>query len=165
VHDITLKTGQHRTGSGHHKDLQNPGTGSLRPVPRRRSVCFETNILLEARTAFYLKEFLGISSDLLAPNSQKAPSENFGVGERKNLSLSAGIVWASTGAAFKGFPKVEESRMKEKLLGQSAESHLARPEEEILKTLRETVRDERSDFAHDPHLANRLQHDCLIEEE
>ena len=49
------------------KDLQNlVQLGVIRPV-RRNSVCwFDTNLLLEAKVAFYLKEALGSSSDLLA---------------------------------------------------------------------------------------------------
>ena len=49
------------------KDLQNlVQLGVIRPA-RRNSVCwFDTNLLLEAKVAFYLKETLGSSSDLLA---------------------------------------------------------------------------------------------------
>jgi len=49
------------------KDLQNlVQLGVIRPA-RRNSVCwFDTNRLLEAKVAFYLKETLGSSSDLLA---------------------------------------------------------------------------------------------------
>ena len=49
------------------KDLQNLiQLGVIRPV-RRKSVCwFDANLLLEAKVAFYLKETLGSSSDLLA---------------------------------------------------------------------------------------------------
>jgi hypothetical protein len=49
------------------KDLQNlVQLGVIRPL-RRNSVCwFDTHLLLEAKVAFYLKEALGISSDLLA---------------------------------------------------------------------------------------------------
>ena len=49
------------------KDLQNlVQLGVIRPV-RRNSVCwFDANLLLEAKVAFYLKETLGSSSDLLA---------------------------------------------------------------------------------------------------
>jgi hypothetical protein len=49
------------------KDLQNlVQMGVIRPA-RRRNVCwFDTSVLLEAKVAFYLKESLGSSSDLLA---------------------------------------------------------------------------------------------------
>jgi hypothetical protein len=49
------------------KDLQNlVQLGVIRPL-RRNSVCwFDTHLLLEAKVAFYLKEALGSSSDLLA---------------------------------------------------------------------------------------------------
>src|ERR1700730_2586048 len=49
------------------KDLQNLiQLGVIRPA-RRNGVCwFDTNLLLEAKVAFYLKETLGSSSDLLA---------------------------------------------------------------------------------------------------
>src|SRR5258707_12763327 len=49
------------------KDLQNlVQLGVIRPA-RRNSVCwFDTNLLFEAKVAFYLKESLGSSSDLLA---------------------------------------------------------------------------------------------------
>ena len=49
------------------KDLQNlVQMGVIRPA-RRRNVCwFDASVLLEAKVAFYLKESLGSSSDLLA---------------------------------------------------------------------------------------------------
>jgi hypothetical protein len=49
------------------KDLQNlVQMGVIRPA-RRRNVCwFDTNVLLEAKVAFYLKDSLGSSSELLA---------------------------------------------------------------------------------------------------
>ena len=49
------------------KDLQNlVQLGVIRPA-RRNNVCwFDTNLLLKAKVAFYLKESLGSSSDLLA---------------------------------------------------------------------------------------------------
>ncbi len=49
------------------KDLQNlVQLGVIRPV-RRSHVCwFDRNLLLEAKVAFYLRETLGSSSDLLA---------------------------------------------------------------------------------------------------
>src|SRR5450755_2467685 len=49
------------------KDLQNlVQLGVIRP-PRRNRVCwFDMNLLLQAKVAFYLKETLGSSSELLA---------------------------------------------------------------------------------------------------
>ena len=60
------------------KDLQNlVQLGVIRPA-RRNSVCwFDTNLLLEAKVAFYLKEALGSSSDLLARFTE-AFSKNLG---------------------------------------------------------------------------------------
>ena len=60
------------------KDLQNlVQLGVIRPA-RRNSVCwFDTNLLLEAKVAFYLKQTLGSSSDLLA-RFTKAFSKNLG---------------------------------------------------------------------------------------
>src|ERR1700730_5292805 len=49
------------------KDLQNlVQLRVIRPVRRNRVCWFDTNLLLEAKVAFYLKETLGSSSDLLA---------------------------------------------------------------------------------------------------
>ena len=49
------------------KDLRNlVQLGVIRPVRRDRLCWFDTNLLLKARIAFYLKESLGSSSDLLA---------------------------------------------------------------------------------------------------
>jgi hypothetical protein len=60
------------------KDLQNlVQLGVIRPA-RRNSVCwFDANLLLEAKVAFYLKETLGSSSDLLAKFTE-AFSKNLG---------------------------------------------------------------------------------------
>jgi hypothetical protein len=60
------------------KDLQNlVQLGVIRPA-RRKSVCwFDANLLLEAKVAFYLKETLGSSSDLLARFTEVF-SKNFG---------------------------------------------------------------------------------------
>lgn len=60
------------------KDLQNlVQLGVIRPA-RRNSVCwFDTNRLLEAKVAFYLKQTLGSSSDLLARFTE-AFSKNIG---------------------------------------------------------------------------------------
>lgn len=67
------------------KDLQNlVQMGVIRPA-RRRNVCwFDTNVLLEAKVAFYLKECLGSSSDLLARFTD-ALSQNLGKIEAKDL--------------------------------------------------------------------------------
>ena len=49
------------------KDLQNlVQLGVIRPTRRNRVCWFDTNLLLKAKVAFYLKECLGSSSDLLA---------------------------------------------------------------------------------------------------
>src|SRR5215813_10682290 len=49
------------------KDLQNlVQLGVIRPIRRNRVCWFDTNLLLKAKVAFYLKESLGSSSDLLA---------------------------------------------------------------------------------------------------
>jgi hypothetical protein len=67
------------------KDLQNlVQLGVIRPA-RRNSVCwFDTNLLLKAKVAFYLKESLGSSSDLLARFTE-ALSQNLGKGNMKDL--------------------------------------------------------------------------------
>ena len=49
------------------KDLQNlVQFGVLRPAQRNRVCWFDTRLLLQAKVAFYLKDSLGSSSDLLA---------------------------------------------------------------------------------------------------
>jgi hypothetical protein len=67
------------------KDLQNlVQLGVIRPA-RRNSVCwFDTNLLLKAKVAFYLKESLGSSSDLLARFTE-ALSQNLSKLEMKDL--------------------------------------------------------------------------------
>jgi len=67
------------------KDLQNlVQLGVIRPA-RRNNVCwFDTSLLLKAKVAFYLKESLGSSSDLLARFTE-ALSQNFGKMETKDL--------------------------------------------------------------------------------
>ena len=67
------------------KDLQNlVQLGVIRPT-RRNSVCwFDTSLLLEAKVAFYLKETLGSSSDLLARFTE-ALSQGLGKVEAKDL--------------------------------------------------------------------------------
>ncbi len=67
------------------KDLQNlVQLGVIRPV-RRNSVCwFDTNLLLEAKVAFYLKETLGSSSDLLARFTEVF-SKSLGKGKMTDL--------------------------------------------------------------------------------
>ena len=65
---VTLKLKQASIALGvRPKDLQNlVQLGVVRPV-RHDGVCrFDTNLLLKAKVAFYLKESLGSSSDLLA---------------------------------------------------------------------------------------------------
>src|SRR5581483_5108467 len=66
------------------KDLQNlVQLGVIRPVRRGRLCWFDANLLLKAKVAFYLKESLGSSSDLLArftdalsPSLNKASPSN-----------------------------------------------------------------------------------------
>jgi hypothetical protein len=67
------------------KDLQNlVQLGIIRPA-RRNSVCwFDANLLLEAKVAFYLKEALGSSSDLLARFTQVF-SKNLGKAKMGDL--------------------------------------------------------------------------------
>jgi hypothetical protein len=67
------------------KDLQNlVQLGVIRP-PRSNRVCwFDTNLLLEARVAFYLKQTLGSSSDFLARFTE-AFSKNLGKGKMSDL--------------------------------------------------------------------------------
>jgi hypothetical protein len=67
------------------KDLQNlVQMGVIRPT-RRRNVCwFDASVLLEAKVAFYLKESLGSSSDLLARFTE-ALSENLDKTEMSDL--------------------------------------------------------------------------------
>ena len=67
------------------KDLQNlVQLGVIRPA-RRNGVCwFDANLLLKAKVAFYLKESLGSSSDLLARFTE-ALSLNLGNVEMKDL--------------------------------------------------------------------------------
>ena len=49
------------------KDLQNlVQLGVIRPVRRNRVYWFDANLLLKAKVAFYLRDSLGSSSDLLA---------------------------------------------------------------------------------------------------
>ncbi len=67
------------------KDLQNlVQLGVIRPA-RRNSVCwFDTNLLIKAKVAFYLRESLGSSSDLLARFTD-ALSQNLGKTEMQDL--------------------------------------------------------------------------------
>lgn len=67
------------------KDLQNlVQMGVIRPA-RRRNVCwFDASVLLEAKVAFYLKESLGSSSDLLARFTE-ALSQNLDRTEMSDL--------------------------------------------------------------------------------
>lgn len=67
------------------KDLQNlVQMGVVRPA-RHKNVCwFDTNVLLEAKVAFYLKDSLGSSSELLARFTE-AFSQTLGGVEPKDL--------------------------------------------------------------------------------
>ena len=67
------------------KDLQNlVQMGVIRPA-RRRNVCwFDTNVLLQAKVSFYLKDSLGSSSEFLARFTE-AFSENLGKVKNKDL--------------------------------------------------------------------------------
>ena len=67
------------------KDLQNlVQMGVIHPA-RRRNVCwFDASVLLEAKVAFYLKESLGSSSDLLARFTE-ALSQNLDRTEMSDL--------------------------------------------------------------------------------
>jgi hypothetical protein len=67
------------------KDLQNlVQLGAIRPTRRNRVCWFDTNLLLEAKVAFYLKETLGSSSDLLA-RFTAAFSKNLGQAKLRDL--------------------------------------------------------------------------------
>ena len=63
------------------KDLQNlVQLGVIRPPRRGNVYWFDTNLLLKAKVAFYLRQSLGSSSDLLAKFT-KALSKNLGQGD------------------------------------------------------------------------------------
>lgn len=67
------------------KDLQNlVQLGVIRPVRRNRVCWFDANLLLKAKVAFYLKETLGSSSDLLARFTE-AFSKNLGKAKMRDL--------------------------------------------------------------------------------
>lgn len=67
------------------KDLQNlVQLGVIRPPRRNNVFWFDTNLLLKAKVAFYLKESLGSSSDLLARFTE-ALSQDLGKIETKDL--------------------------------------------------------------------------------
>ena len=67
------------------KDLQNlVQLGVIRPARRNNVFWFDTNLLLKAKVAFYLKESLGSSSDLLARFTE-ALSQDLGKVETKDL--------------------------------------------------------------------------------
>jgi hypothetical protein len=67
------------------KDLQNlVQFGVLRPFRRNRVYWFDTGLLLQAKVAFYLKDSLGTSSDLLA-RFTTALSQNFTGGKLTDL--------------------------------------------------------------------------------
>ncbi|HEY2170996.1 MAG TPA: hypothetical protein VGJ30_15330 [Candidatus Angelobacter sp.] len=67
------------------KDLQNlVQFGVLRPSRRNRVCWFDTGLLLQAKVAFYLKDSLGTSSDLLARFTM-AISQNLASGKLSEL--------------------------------------------------------------------------------
>lgn len=67
------------------KDLQNlVQLGVIHPARRNRVFWFDRNLLLKAKVAFYLKESLGSSSDLLALFTE-ALSQNLGEVETRKL--------------------------------------------------------------------------------
>lgn len=67
------------------KDLQNlVQLGVIRPARRNSVFWFDTNLLLKAKVAFYLKESLGSSSDLLARFTE-ALSQDLAKIETKDL--------------------------------------------------------------------------------
>lgn len=67
------------------KDLQNlVQMGVIRPALRRNVCWFDTNVLLEAKVAFYLKESLGSSSELLARFTE-AFSQNMDKAQMRDL--------------------------------------------------------------------------------
>lgn len=67
------------------KDLQNlVQLGVIRPARRNNVFWFDTNLLIKAKVAFYLKESLGTSSDLLARFTQ-ALSQDLGKVETKDF--------------------------------------------------------------------------------
>jgi hypothetical protein len=69
----------------HPKDLQNlVQLGVIRPARRNSVFWFDTNLLLKAKVAFYLKDALGSSSDLLARFTE-ALSHDLGKIETKDL--------------------------------------------------------------------------------
>lgn len=70
------------------KDLQNlVQMGIIRPARRRNVYWFDRNVLLEAKVAFYLKDSLGSSSELLA-RFTRAFSDNLGkAGDRDRADI------------------------------------------------------------------------------
>src|SRR5215475_7337524 len=67
------------------KDLQNlVQMKVIRPAHRKNLCWFDTNALLEAKVAFYLKDSLGSSSEILARFTQ-AFSQSLGTMEAKDL--------------------------------------------------------------------------------
>ena len=86
MQNLTLKLKQASAVLGvPQKDLQNlVQLGVIRPA-RRNNVCwFDASLLLEAKVAFYLKETLGSSSDLLARFTE-ALSKNLGKSKMGDL--------------------------------------------------------------------------------
>jgi hypothetical protein len=148
------------------KDLQNlVQLGVIRPA-RRNSVCwFDANLLLEAKVAFYLKETLGSSSDLLARFTEVF-SRNLGkakMDDLEDISLRSRPLNGATAVEIKIPVRALAQELKEQLPLASAYKDLPRgrkragwkkdflrsvqkaaadlgniSEEEILKTVRES---------------------------
>ena len=148
------------------KDLQNlVQLGVIRPV-RRNGLCwFDRNLLLEAKVAFYLKETLGSSSDLLAKFTE-AFSKNTGkasLGELGDICLRSRPLNGTTAveikipvrslaqeleeqiplaSAYKDLPKGRKRPGWKKDFLRSVQKAAANlgdiSEEEILKTVRES---------------------------
>ena len=91
VEDTILKLKQASAVLGvHPKDLQNlVQLGVIRPIRRRNVHWFDGSLLLKARVAFYLKESLGSSSDLLAKFTEALSEnlENQKIQDMKDISL------------------------------------------------------------------------------
>lgn len=148
------------------KDLQNlVQLGIIRPA-RRSSVCwFDANVLLEAKVAFYLKETLGSSSDLLARFTEVF-SRNLGkakIGDLRDICLRSRPLNGATAVEIKIPVRSLAQELEEQIPLASAYKDLPRgrkragwkkdflrsvqkaaadlgniSEEEILKTVRES---------------------------
>jgi len=93
MQNLTLKLKQASAVLGvSSKDLQNlVQLGVIRPARRNNMCWFDANLLLEAKVAFYLKETLGSSSDLLAKFTEVF-SKNLSkakMGDLGNICLSS----------------------------------------------------------------------------